>query len=271
VTASGWRLEKREGLLLVRCDAVARIPGIGHAFSTRCADDAGDFDLGGPGPVDDRIAARRRRLVSAAGLGTATPVVLRQVHGDAIVRAAEAADGTTADAAWWIRAERGSRVPSVRTADCVPILLVDRLGRGAAAVHAGWRGTARGVAKRAVEALRSSVAGPGDLIAALGPAILPCCYEVEASVHGEVARACGTDRGLGRSSPRPGRFLLDLHAANRLQLERAGVGSDRIHTAPWCTRCREDLFFSYRRDGEGAGRQMAVVAGCACGSEGLRP
>ena len=88
---------------------------------------------------------------------------------------------------------------------------------------------------------------PQDLVAALGPAILSCCYEVGP----EVLQACGI------AAERPGR--LDLHARLRDQLQRAGVPPETVHAAPWCTRCRGDLFFSFRREKDRAGRQMAVI------------
>jgi YfiH family protein len=261
VSGAGWRLEERDGVLLALCDALARIPDTAHAFSTRRADGAGDFDLGGAGPADDATGARRRRLIEAAGLSPASPLVLRQVHEATVVRAAGQSDGVAADAAIWVRADGAERVPSVRTADCVPILIADREGRTAAAVHAGWRGTARGVAGRAVEALIDAGTHPSEMVAAIGPAILACCYEVEDEVLERVAGACAGEGDLGRPSERRGRVRLDLHAANRAQLLRAGLAPGRIHAAPWCTRCRKDLFFSYRRDGAAAGRQMAVIGG----------
>jgi YfiH family protein len=274
VTDAGWRLEERDGLLVAQCDARTEVPGIAHAFSTRRADGGHDFDLGGADPVDEAVRARRRRLSAAAEVAPASPLILRQVHEAAVVQAAGASDGVSADGAVWARTDGSSQAPSVRTADCVPILFVDRLGTAAAAVHAGWRGTARGIAARAVEALAESGARPGNLIAALGPAILPCCYEVEAEVHEEVATACGGGRGsegLGRPSGRPGRVRLDLHAANRLQLLGAGLGPEEIHAAPWCTHCHEELFFSFRRDGQAAGRQMALVGARRRGGGGRRP
>jgi YfiH family protein len=274
VTDAGWRLEERDGLLVALCDALSQVPWASHAFSTRRGDGGHDFDLGSPGPVDDVVHARRRRLIAAADVESASPLILHQVHGATVVRAADASDGTPADGAVWARAEPPSRAPSVRTADCVPILIVDRTGAAAAAVHAGWRGTAGGISARAVEAMAEAGARPRDLVAALGPAILPCCYEVEGEVHEKVAMACGGDRGLeglGRPSGRRGRVRLDLHAANRLQLLRAGLGSDDIHAAPWCTRCHGELFFSFRRDGRAAGRQMAVVGARRGGGGGRRP
>jgi YfiH family protein len=147
------------------------------------------------------------------------------------------------------------------TADCVPILIAHRGGRAVAAVHAGWRGTALGIAGAAVGALARAGIEPAELVAAVGPAILACCYEVESAVLVRVATASGGESGLMAPSDRPGRVLLDLHEANRRQLVQSGLNPLEIHLAPWCTHCRGDLFFSHRRERGAAGRQMAVVGG----------
>ena len=148
-------------------------------------------------------------------------------------------------------------VPAVRSADCVPLLLVDPRGRATAAVHAGWRGTAAGIAAAAVERMRALGAGNG-LVVALGPAILGCCYEVGE----EVVAALGTPEAVARR--RPGELpKVDLHAANVVQLLAAGVRREDIHRAPWCTRCRNDLFFSARAEGARAGRLMAAAGPAA--------
>jgi hypothetical protein len=182
-----------------------------------------------------------------------------------MVRAAETEEVRDADGVTWYRGDPGERVPAVRTADCVPILLVDRRGRAVAAVHAGWRGTAAGIAARAVEGLAAEGIPPGDVLAALGPAILDCCYEVGPEVVEALAasvpagRAPEVSRAVG-----PGQFRVDLHAANRLQLVASGVPQEAIRQAPWCTRCRPDLFYSYRRQGPAAGRMMACVGPALC-------
>jgi YfiH family protein len=257
--APGWSLENRNGLVLALCREIEAIEGIAHAFSTRRSD-AGDFDTGGAGPVSDVVRERRRRLLEASGIDpSAAPVVLRQEHGVEVLRASEARSDAAGDAVVWLRAEGSNRSPSVRTADCVPILIVDVRGRAAAAVHAGWRGTEQGIAGRVVEALCAAGIDPTDLVVALGPAILRCCYEVETAVADRIVAACGGAQDLATPARTPGRALLDLHAANRAQLARAGCAPARIHAAPWCTKCRRDLFFSYRRDGTAAGRHMAVV------------
>jgi polyphenol oxidase len=140
----------------------------------------------------------------------------------------------------------------VQTADCVPILLVS--GRAVAAVHAGWRGTASGVAAAAVREVGTRYGiDPGSLSAYVGPSIASCCYEVGGDVGAQFAgeflrRGCG------------GKFRLDLKAANRSQLESAGIRPEKIHSVPLCTMCGGPTLASYRRDGRNAGRMIALVA-----------
>jgi YfiH family protein len=236
-----WRLDRIDGLTVARCGPLTAA-GWAHAFSTRAADGRADFDLS---PGSHSLPARAGRLLAAAGVAGAAPSGQRQVHGDRVLPAGEA-DGAEADGLLWLRGDPVDPVPGVRTADCVPILLAARSGRAAAAVHAGWRGTAAGIAGRAVAALAAAGVGAADLVAAVGPAIGPCCYEV----GDEVVRALGAPAG----GP-----TVDLRALNRALLEAAGVPRSAIHLAPWCTRCRPDLFFSHRRDGEAAGRMLSVI------------
>jgi len=132
-------------------------------------------------------------------------------------------------------------VVAVKTADCIPLLLVDPNHRAVAAVHAGWRGTVAGIAQSAVAALGIQFGSrAGDLHAAIGPAIGKCCYEVGA----EVAARFGV----------VGRAHIDLAETVRRQLEAAGVGGQRIYISGLCTKCRSEEFHSFRRDGEAAGR-----------------
>ncbi|MDX1389920.1 MAG: polyphenol oxidase family protein, partial [Acidobacteriota bacterium] len=186
------------------------------------------------------------------------PFVLDQVHGADVVPASSSPGHERADGAWWSDRRDPGAVPAVRTADCVGFILADRRGGAGAAVHAGWRGIAAGIPDRAVESLTAQGTPPAELVAALGPAIGPCCYEVGDEVTAAIASVTPGGAAPGRAGAK-GRFFLDLHAAVARRLERAGVPADRIHPAPWCTRCRADWFFSYRRDGASAGRLMTVV------------
>ena len=164
---------------------------------------------------------------------------LRQVHSAACV-AAEGRAGVlgTGDA---LLENTPGAVVAVRTADCIPILLVDQRTRAVAAVHAGWRGTVAGIAASAVAAMRGRFgSAPADLHAAIGPGIGKCCYEVGP----EVAARFGE----------PGRAHIDLPGANRRQLIEAGVTARRIYASNLCTMCRPEEFHSFRRDKEAAGR-----------------
>ena len=187
-----------------------------------------------------------RGSAEAAPAGVALP---RQVHGVTLVRAPFAGK-PEADAAW-------SSVPGVAvgvvTADCVPILVAHCDGRFAAAIHAGWRGSAGRIGALSVRALcRETGVRPGELIAAIGPHIGPCCYEVDLPVMAAIP-----ERSVFRAA-RPGHAMLDLFALNRLQLVGAGVPARAIERVGGCTACDSARYFSYRRD-KVAGRLLHFV------------
>jgi hypothetical protein len=142
--------------------------------------------------------------------------------------------------------DRPGAVIAVRTADCMPILLVDERHRAVAAVHAGWRGTVARIVKSAVDAMHARFdTAPADLRAAIGPGIGECCYEVGP----EVAAQFGYQ----------GRAHISLSDANRAQLLEAGVTPRRIYASNLCTMCLADEFHSFRRDREAAGRLYSFV------------
>jgi len=219
--------------------ALAGVPGLVHGFEQRL----------GLARGEDREESRRRVAHALAARGRL--LLLKQVHGAAVTVAPW--DGTPeADAAVAV----GPRLLlGVETADCLPILIVDPRRRAVAVAHAGWRGTAAGVTTRAVEALVAAGSQPGDLLAALGPSIGPCCYEV-----GEELREAFGPSGAAFFRPGPrGRPHLDLRAANLEQLVAAGLPARQIDHVRDCTACRADLYHSYRRDGPGAGRMINFV------------
>jgi len=195
----------------------------------------------------DAGCARVARALEGAG----RLLLLRQVHGTTVVEPPW--EGTPeADAS--VAAAPGLLL-GIKTADCLPVLLVDPERRLVAAAHAGWRGTAQGVARRAVEALAARGSRPENLVAALGPGIGSCCYEVGEDVR----EAFGPD-GPAFFRPGPsGRPHLDVRAANVRQLVEAGLRAEAIHHLAECTRCRADLYPSYRRDGAAAGRMISFV------------
>ncbi len=147
---------------------------------------------------------------------------------------------------------------AVRTADCLPILLAAPDSGWIAAVHAGWRGTVQGVARKAVAVLARMGADPGRMLASLGPCIGPCCFETGADVADRLAGA--SSLGEAAILRRDGRIHANLPAINRAQLLDAGLKPGNIELGALCTCCRPDRFHSHRRDGERAGRMLAVVA-----------
>jgi YfiH family protein len=143
----------------------------------------------------------------------------------------------------------------IQTADCVPILLADTQTRTVAAVHAGWRGTAERIVEKAMAVLTEHYSvHPRNLVAAIGPHIGVCCYEVGEDVVRAVGDADAIVRRAEWVKPH-----LSLAVANRRQLLNAGVAPEHIDISSLCTRCRDDLFFSFRREGARAGRMLSLI------------
>jgi hypothetical protein len=159
-----------------------------------------------------------------------------------------------------------SRVPGVacgaRSADCVPVLLADRRSGAVAAVHSGWRGTVLGAAREGVAALRKLVAAELDVVAAIGPHIERCCFQVGADVAEQLAGASSAGGSAIHHDPH-GKALVDLRLILRAQLRDAGMAGDCIDDVAGCTVCQPDRYFSYRRDGQRSGRLLSAIVSCA--------
>jgi YfiH family protein len=227
-------------------------------MSTRHGPEGDAFDLRLPEDGTGVAGTRRRaHLLAAVGLEGARLVEVRQVHGASVVDAREVAPADEADA---IVIRDDGLVAGIRVADCVPVLLADRRGRAAAAVHAGWRGVAAGIVPAAIERLARSGVPPADVIAGVGPSIGRCCYQVDRECAAAVAAAAPPDPGGPATVVEtPEGPHLDLPAAVRSQLLAAGVAGERVVCAPWCTRCSPALLFSHRGGGPLAGRLLAVI------------
>jgi len=283
-TASSWRSQRRDGIEVLQVAALNRLPWLVHGFSTRRGGrselhSARALNLGfTQWDTRAQVEVNRRLLKSSLDVEEIALITLRQIHSDVIHLVENVPlQALCGDS---VVTNRPGLLLAVQTADCVPILLVDTKNRAAAAVHAGWRGTLKRIAAKTLGRMRMSYGTRSqDVIAALGPSIGQCCYEVGP----EVARAFASQFSNARDwfdpfetdeEPNPLQWLsrmpaghpappkksrLDLMAANIWQLADAGVPSSQVIASPLCTSCRSDLLFSYRREGAGTGRLMAVV------------
>ena len=202
---------------------------------------------------------------AAASLGAAPERVMRvkQVHSNVVrvLKRGEVASSHERPEGDAIVSNEAGLVLAVQVADCVPILLADRHGGAAGAVHAGWRGTCARVASAAVETLNKEFgATPNDLIAAIGPSIGPDDYEVGESLVEAFKAAGHSPEDLARwFIHRASRLHFDLWTANRDQLVAAGVSPDRIFTSRLSTLAHPDVFDSFRAEGPQAGRMAALI------------
>lgn len=246
-------------------ETVSAMGFVTHAFCTRQRGvSTGPYsslnvgDLVGDG--EENVLRNLALVREAFAVPDGRLILMRQVHGDRILlldgdgplpETLPECDGLISD--------RPGVALGIRTADCVPIFFADRTCRIIGAAHAGWRGTALGIAARMVETLAGRFSSRReDLTALIGPAIGPCCYQVDAPVFDAFSAMPGADLFLRPCSER-GRWMLDLALANLLQIREAGVPSENIFTSGLCTSCRRDLFFSHRAGGGSAGRQISLL------------
>ena len=244
-----FHIDEGESPGLLRFQPWDEIPWLVHAFTTRAA---GNFS-------SETVADELPPPLSTGPMSLAS---VRQVHSDRLhllkPESAAHSHSPSHPPAHAQRPEADGLLTSsaghllgVRTADCLPLLYVDRARRAVAAVHAGWRGTAKGIAARAVKRMEEQFGSPpGELEVVIGPGIGPCCYEVGPEVADQFAASAVQIRG----SPH-----LDLPEANRLQLIEAGVNTSKVWGAGLCTACEAHQFYSYRREGTQAGRMLAVI------------
>jgi len=200
-------------------------------------------------------AAGLKRLAARSSL---RPVFLRQFHSDTVRFAVRVPRESPRGDALVTRTPGLLLV--VKTADCLPVLLVDADRRVVAAVHCGWRGTLLGILERTVQGMGERYGcDPARLVAVFGPCIGAGCYEVGEDVRGRFLRAAYPKRLFRRAPGRSGKNLFDLAGANRLQLRRAGLEGRNIFAADVCTHC-DPRYPSYRRDGKRAGRMLSFIA-----------
>jgi polyphenol oxidase len=312
-------MKKTDDKMILRSPLLSRFPWLLHGFSTRLGGvssldghrrsaERGDLNLGqSAGDTARNIAENRRRLLARLEAKGMKLTLQRQIHSDLI----RTLNGASSDSRVHTTGRVGRAVPlkdgrvtgashlpagdalitshqglllGVLTADCLPILLVDARQRIVAALHCGWRGTARRLAEKAIGRMRMLFGSrPADIRAAIGPGIRPCCYSVGPEVVDEFSSQFTYSGDLFETRSRPltpietkhfimvlplrsnfgprsmKEIYLDLALANVRQLQSAGVPQAQIESDAPCTSCHPELFFSHRRDSGHTGRMMGVI------------
>ncbi|HUK32037.1 MAG TPA: peptidoglycan editing factor PgeF [Candidatus Acidoferrum sp.] len=291
-----WKELRAGTATILQAKPLTRIKWIVHGFSTR---EGGSSKLGSEQVLnlgftdwDSRptVESNRKRFLDALGAGKLDLAVLRQIHSD-VIHTVERSLATPLQGDALISNSPGI-ILGVQTADCVPILLADTRNRAVAAIHAGWRGTLSRIAAKTIGRMQMEFgARPADIVAAIGPAIHRCSYEVgpevaqafagqfpQAREWFDIPRELSSGMRDGEivagEGPNPLKWLLmtppghdpppptvqlDLVAANRWQLTDAGVCEVNISASDLCTACHTDLLFSHRREQGHTGRMMAAI------------
>jgi len=205
----------------------------------------------------DNVYANRRRAYGLYGRDTGSVVHAHLVHGNDVARVTRADDGTWASRVDGIITDEPGCALTMNFADCAPILLYDPRRRAIGIGHAGWKGAIVDLPGAMVRAMQQTFGSrPQDLLAAVGPCIGPCCYEVGQEVISAVHDAFSRPEALLRDNG-GARPYFDLPAANRVNLQRAGV--QQVEMSGYCTACRTDLFFSHRAEKGRTGRFGAIL------------
>lgn len=195
---------------------------------------------------EESVLSNRKIIADMLNL-PADPVWLEQIHSDKVVKADQLSQLVQADASY---TDQGNTVCAVLTADCLPVLLASMDGKKIAAIHAGWRGLLAGIITNTVKAL-----GTTELVAWLGPAIGPECFEVGAEVR-EVFVNKSTLFSPAFKKKQQDKYLADIYQLAKIEL--ASIGVTEVYGGNFCTVTDDSRFYSYRRDGE-TGRMATLI------------
>ena len=262
--------QTKNGVTFYSADGITAAGGVAHGFSTRLGGVSegmwSSLNLGvSRGDDPDHVRENYRRFFAAIGASGNRLARTHQVHG-ASVRTVTTADlhtdpcekvGYDADG---LMTDLPGVALVVYAADCVPILFYDPARRCVAAVHAGWRGTAAGVATAAVDRMKNVYGSRSeDILAAIGPGIGPDCFETHEDVPNAMTSAMGTGVLRHIKIKENGKFTVDLKAINAMRLEQAGLDRSHIAVSSLCTSCNPDKFWSHRKLGTNRGSMAAAI------------
>ena len=262
--------QTQNGVTFCTADGIDAAGGVAHGCSTRLGGVSegmwASLNLGvSQGDDPDHVRENYRRFFAALGGSERRLAMSNQVHG-AAVRTITTADlhddpyGKAGYEADGLMTDLPGVALVVYSADCIPILFYDQVRRCVAAVHAGCRGTAAGIATAAVDRMKNVYGSRGaDILAAIGPGICPDCFETHEDVPNAMTAALGTGVLRHIRIKENGKFAVDLKAINAMRLENAGLDPDHIAVSSLCSSCSPDKFWSHRRLGTSRGSMAAAI------------
>jgi polyphenol oxidase len=270
---SDFTFSTKNGIEYLEAEPLTECGFLVHAFCTRLGGTSeGSFASlnfsSRVGDAKENVQKNGAILAEAFNFSTGQLLMMNQMHGDGIW-VLNGSDAETLPLSLippsgkrqfdaLITDQPGIAI-GIKTADCVPVLLADRVRRVIGAVHAGRRGTALNIAGKAVDAFAERFSSrKTDILAAIGPSIGRCCYQVDAAVCDDLVSCAGASSFL-HPCVEEGRWMLDLPSLNRFQIEERGVPPENISSSGFCTSCRSDLFFSHRRDMGKTGRHLNFI------------
>ena len=261
-----FRLKRRGRVEYWATENFVELGFVTHGFCTRRSGVSEEpfASLNVAGLIGDNevtVAQNLAAIETAFAVTEGRLVLMEQVHGDRVcVLDSQSDPPTRVPGCDGLLTSQPGVALGVKTADCVPLLFVDPVQRVIGVAHAGWRGTALGIAGKMVRLFGERFGTrQEDLLVAIGPAIGQCCYEVDTPVREAFSGRRGSSSWLHASPKRKGRWCLDLVAANRFELEDLGVLASRISHSGQCTACRTNLFFSHRAEAGRTGRQLSLL------------
>ena len=259
-----FSLEKKKTIEYLQSDLFRSCDFLEHAFCTRrggtSQDEYKSLNMSfREGDEEFRVLSNWDRLATAFDIPLEQFLVVNQVHGDAIFVIKphgsyfSSRDELNYDA---IVTTRANLAICIKTADCVPVSVVDKVKKVIAVVHAGWRGSALGISAKVIALMQNQYRSqPQDILVAIGPSIGRCCYEIDQATADAFRKQNNHELFLQQGKKKD-KWMLDLVEANRRQILEAGVPENNIEVSGFCTTCNQDMFFSHRGSGGITGRQI---------------
>jgi polyphenol oxidase len=259
-----FRINKKHSIEYFESSFLSGCDFLTHAFCTRLGgtseDDYASLNISfREGDLESKVLQNWNRLAMAFAIPLENFLTLNQVHGDDIFVIKPFGDYLSADVALnydAIVTTRDNLAICIKTADCVPVFIVDRAKKIIAAVHAGWKSTALEISAKVIRLLYDKYgSSPRDILTAIGPSIGQCCFEVDEATANAFLKQKDHEAFLF-AGERLNKWIVDLPESNRRQIINCGIPEENIDVSNLCTSCRQDLFFSHRGSGGITGRQL---------------